>query len=273
MTGQRPMTGPIGDDLSLAVVEEALVTRYMGQDFIYLDSAPSTQDRARQEALAGASEGTMVLAEEQTEGRGRFGRAWVSPRGSALLLSIILRPAIEILPQLNMVASLAVVRAVAAETGLKTQIKWPNDVQIGGKKLAGMLIDTEVTSDGVNFAVIGIGLNVALDPSEHPEIADIATSLSHEMGRRVRRLGLLRELLTATEDLYETVKSGASLLDEWRTAMATLGQDIRVRWPGDEGETVEEGRAEDVDEEGALLLRRADGTIARVVAGEVSLSG
>ena len=261
------------DELSAASVREALATRYVGRNLIYLDSTTSTQDRARWEAEAGAPEGTTVVADEQTAGRGRFQRSWVSPRGRAIYLSLVLRPRPAELLKLNMVASLAVARAVRAVTGLEPQIKWPNDVQLSGKKLAGMLVDTAMQEGSVDYAVVGIGLNVGLDPSQHPEIADIATSLSWELHSPVQRLPVLSALLLYLEKLYESVKRGESLLAEWKPCLGTLGQSVRVTWPGDaeKKSLVEEGIAEGVDEEGALLLRRADGSVARVIAGEVSL--
>ena len=187
------------DDLSAASIRKALATRYVGRNLIYLDSTTSTQDRARREAEAGAPEGTTVVADEQTAGRGRFQRSWLSPRGRAIYLSLVLRPGPAELLKLNMVASLAVARAVHAVTGLGPKIKWPNDVQLSGKKLAGMLIDTAMRESSVDYAVVGIGLNVGLDPSQHPEIADIATSLSWEMQSPVQRLPVLSALLLEME--------------------------------------------------------------------------
>lgn len=269
------MSDPLWDDLSLASIEEALVTRYVGQSFIYLDSTTSTQDRAREEARQGAPEGTMVITDEQTAGRGRFGRSWVSPRANSLYLSLVMRPSQQQLMALNMVAGLAIVRAVREATGLEARIKWPNDVQLSGKKFAGILIDTELSQKGVEYAIIGVGLNVTLDPAQHPEIADIATSLSFDKKEPVRRMPVLQALLTSIEELYEATKRGESLLPEWKRSLATLGRKVRVTWPGntDKKSLVEEGVAEDVDEEGALLLRKDDGTLIKVVAGEVSLRG
>ena len=266
---------PPGDDLSPEAIQLSLATRYVGRNCIYLASTTSTMDRAHQEAKGGALEGTIVVAEEQTAGRGRFQRPWVSPRGNAIYLSVILRPELPHLLKLNMVASLAVVRSVRRETGLEPRVKWPNDVEIGGKKLCGILIDTAVTAEAVDYAILGLGVNVALDPAQHPEIAGIATSLSQALGRPVRRLPVLASLLLELEALYETVRRGGSILGEWRSCLNTLGRTVQVTWPGEQEEkpVAEEGVAEDVDEEGALLLRRADGTQARVVAGEVSLRG
>ena len=261
------------DELSAASIGEALTTRYLGRKLIYLESATSTQVQAHHEAEAGAVEGTTVVANEQTAGQGRFQRSWVSPRGDDILVSFILRPSAAELLKLNMVATLAVVRAIRVTTGLEATIKWPNDVQIGGKKLSGIIVDTALRAGAVQHAIVGIGLNVGLDPSEHTEIAEIATSLSREMDASVARLPVLARLLLEAEELYETVKAGSSLLSEYRGHLSTLGQSVRLTWPGDPAKVslLGEGVAEDVDEEGALLLRHADGTLERMIAGEVSL--
>jgi len=262
----------MSDDLSQETISAALATRYLGRNLIYLDVTTSSQDRARQEALAGAPEGTTIVADSQTSGHGRFQRSWVSPPGSDIYMSLILRPGPAELLKLNMVASLAVVRAVRQTTGLEARIKWPNDVQIGGRKLSGMMIDASLTGDRPDFAILGIGLNVRLDPLDHREIAEIATSLFRELGTDPGRLNILIALLGEIERLYDTVKAGHSLLQNWKRSLITLGQNVRVTWPGDPAKDIfEEGVAEDVDEEGALLLRKQDGSLARMVAGEVSL--
>lgn len=266
------MTLP-SDGLSREAIQQALATRSIGRNCIYLVSATSTMDRAHEEARGGAPEGTIVVAEEQTAGRGRFQRPWVSPKGSAIYLSVVLRPELPHLLKLNMVASLAVVRSVRAETGLEPRVKWPNDVEIGGRKLCGILIDTALKGNAVDYAILGIGVNVGLDPARYPEIAGTAASLSQALGRPVRRLPILGALLLELEALYAAVRRGESVLGEWRRCLSTLGRQVQVTWPGDpeKRSLAEEGTAEDVDEEGALLLRRPDGVRVRVVAGEVSL--
>ena len=265
--------GTRGSDLSSEAIRKGLATRYMGQSVVYVPSVSSTMDLALEEAHKGASEGTIVVADTQSAGRGRFNRPWVSPPGSALYLSVILRPKISWLGQLNMVATLAILQAVHLETGLAARIKWPNDVEIGGRKLAGVLIDSAMRGVEVEHAIVGIGLNTNLNPDEHPEIATIATSLSRELQTPVDRLPLLRAILLEMEQLYERVKAGDSLVLEWSKHVSTIGQSIRVSWPGDAAKKVmdEEGVAEGVGEDGSLLLRREDGSLTRLVAGEVSL--
>jgi BirA family biotin operon repressor/biotin-[acetyl-CoA-carboxylase] ligase len=182
-------------------------------------------------------------------------------------MSVILKPPLENLPQLVMIASLAVVRAIKQVAGLETQIKWPNDVMIKGKKVCGILIENEVEGGRVNFAVIGIGVNVNFQPPDFPEIADIATSLSHEVGAEISQVELTSILLLELERLYLEAQAGAAVHREWQENMETLGKLIKV----DTGKTVEQGKAETVTAKGNLLLRRDDGSLVEIVAGDVTL--
>lgn len=259
-------------DLSKNKILAALTTDYVGRNLIFLQTTSSTQDRALKEASLGAPQGTVVVANTQTAGRGRFHRPWISPVGSDIYLSLLLKPQPEHLMKLNMVSTLAIIRAIRITTGLECQIKWPNDIQIGGRKLAGMMVDTVLENQGPSNVVIGIGLNVRLNPSEHEEIATTATSLFRELGTDPGRLDIVIALLQELEVLYEETKAGRSLLPEWRHTLITLGQKINITRPGDPSNSAtEQGIAEDVDEDGTLMLRKTDGTIINVVAGEVSL--
>jgi len=212
------------------------------------------------------AEGTVVIAGTQTAGKGRIGRTWLSPVGS-LAMSVILKPSVDNLPQLVMIASLAVVRAIKKVTGLKTQIKWPNDVLVKNKKVCGILIENEVKGGKVNSAIIGIGINVNFDPLDFPEITGIATSLSHEIGTEISKVELTSTLLSELERLYLEAQAGAPVYREWQENMETLGRWIKVK----NGETVEQGKAETVTENGNLVLRRADGSLTEIVAGDVTI--
>lgn len=260
--------------LSEDAIAAALRTRMFGRKLVYVASCPSTMDLASREAAHGAPEGTVVLADAQTAGRGRLGRAWISPAGDALYLSIVLRPKPEQLPALNMAATLAIVYALRDACGLPTRLKWPNDVLCHGKKLAGVLIDATLES-GAAQAICGIGLNLAMDPAAHPEIAASATSAAQELGHPVAPVLMLAALLERFESLYLRAQAGAPLLEEWRAALDTLGRQVTVTYTAFAGgpRSVERGLAYDVDEDGALLLRRDDGSSARLLAGEVTLSG
>jgi BirA family biotin operon repressor/biotin-[acetyl-CoA-carboxylase] ligase len=254
------------DILSPAAITNNLGTRFIGQRVVYYPSLTSTMEVARREAQQGAAEGTTIVADEQSAGRGRMKRAWLSPEGS-IALSVIIYPSVAHLPSLVMLASLAVVHSIEAVTGLEAQIKWPNDVLIKGKKVCGILIESEVRRNMVNYAIVGLGLNVNLRLTDFPDILPIATSLSDELGRKVSRLELIRQLLVEMERLYLALPTGESIYVEWRDRLVTLGQKVNVTW----GETSYEGIAESVARDGSLMLRRSDGSLTRILAGDVTL--
>ncbi len=166
-----------------------------------------------------------------------------------------------------MIASLAAASAIESVTGLKTQIKWPNDILIGGKKAGGILIENEVKGDRVAYAVIGIGINMSLRPDEYKEIAITATSLEEEVGGKIACEDIIRSLLMEFERLYLKLPDTAPIVKAWRDRLVTLGQKVTAKW----GEETVQGMAESVDESGSLVIRLADGTLTRVVAGDVTL--
>lgn len=255
-----------GVSLSTAAVTRDLATRFVGQRLLYYPRLTSTMEVARQEAQRGAAEGTVILADEQTAGKGRLKRAWLTPSGN-IALSIILHPALSCLPSLIMLASLAVFRSIEAVTGLKSQIKWPNDVLINGKKVSGILIESDVMGDTVNYSIIGIGVNVNLRVADFPEIQPIATSLSQELGSDASRLSVIRQLLVEIEGLYLALSGGESIFEEWRDNLVTLGKRVKVTAE----QTIYEGLAESVAPDGSLLVRGPDGSLSKIVVGDVTL--
>jgi len=253
--------------LDLTLVEERLKTRYVGRNLLYLTRATSTQDVARAEAERNAPEGTAVLAEEQTGGRGRLGRSWVSPARKNLYLTLVMRPPARRLRVLSIVAPLAMAEALEGAAGLTCRIKWPNDILVGGRKIAGVLIETDLAGEAVKYALVGMGVNVNFDAKAVPEIADIATSVRRELGRDGSREEVLAALLNAFEARYTEALEGDATFRAWRSRLETLGQRVRATL----AERVEEGVAEDVDAEGSLLIRRDDGSLVTVEAGDVTL--
>jgi BirA family biotin operon repressor/biotin-[acetyl-CoA-carboxylase] ligase len=256
----------IENSLSPAAITDNLKTRFIGQRVIYYPSLASTMDVAKREAQQGAVEGTVVLTEEQTAGRGRIKRVWLSPKGS-IALSIILHPSLAYISSLIMVASLATVHCIEKVTGLKAQIKWPNDVLVNRKKVCGILIESDVRGNTVDYSIIGIGINVNLRLADFPEISPAATSLSHELGRDVSRLDMIRCLLVETERLYLALPTVESVYQEWRDKLMTLGKRVQVR----SGDATYKGIAESVASDGSLLLRQSDGSLIKIVAGDVTL--
>lgn len=243
-----------------------LITKFIGQRIIYYSKITSTMDAARAEAKKKAPEGTTIIAKEQTAGRGRKERIWISPVGS-LALSVILYPDLYLLPALVMLAPLAALRSINTVAKVKPQIKWPNDLLIGEKKVCGVLIENQMRGSKVDYAIIGIGINVNLNPSNFPEIPPMATSISHEIGKEISMLKLVQQLFIELEQLYITARQGTVPYEEWRDNMIILGRKVVVS----SGETIYSGIAESVSPDGNLLLRLADGNLIKIIVGDASL--
>lgn len=254
--------------LDLPKLQERLRTRFVGRSLLYVTETTSTMDIARREAAADAVDGSVVIAEQQSAGRGRLDRSWLAPPGN-VYATIVVRPPAARLRVLSIVSPLAVAEALEGVAGLKTGIKWPNDVLIGDRKIAGMMVETDLAAGAVNFALVGIGVNVELDVEAEPEIADIATSVRRELGSSPPREELLAAMLNAFEARYQEALESDSAFQAWRSRLVTLGQRVKATLP----DRVEEGVAEDVDERGDLLVRRDDGSQVTVDAGDVTLRG
>jgi BirA family biotin operon repressor/biotin-[acetyl-CoA-carboxylase] ligase len=232
----------------------------------------STNDRAIAAGRAGQPEGLAVLADRQTAGRGRKGRVWASPAGVGLYTSILLRPAQPParIPVLALVAGLGVVEAIEEVCGLPARLKWPNDVLVAGRKVAGILAETASTDERVGHVVVGLGINVNHGPAEFPEaLSPTAISLAMAAGRLIPRGELAAALYNALDRWYGIFQQGglASILAAGRERSATLGRPVDVladeeRW---------QGLAEDLDVDGALLVRGRSGDLRRVLAGDVSI--
>ena len=258
--------------LSVENIKEGLETGCFGQEICYLSSTDSTNLVARQLAQEGAREGTLVITDYQTQGRGRLKRSWWSPPGENLLFSIIFRPSFEVTHtfRLTLLSSLAVAEAIRQETGLETLIKWPNDIYLKGKKVSGILSELGVKGEQLQYVIVGIGINVNSDPSTHPEIKEIATSISMELGQSFSRLKLLKVILNLMERYYHILKRGDfnSLKKTWDALSLIKGKAVKVVSKDD----LKEGIAESVDEEGFLILRDYSGKRSRIVSADVSLS-
>ncbi len=242
------------------------VSRVIGGILHARDEVESTQVELARLAAAGAAEGTVVTARHQRAGRGRLGRVWWDRAGESLLLSVLLRPAVAPAraPQITLMGALAVVDAVAVETGLAAAIRWPNDVTVAGRKVCGILAEAATSADGrLERVILGIGLNVNQEEFP-PEVATRAASLRLLTGRVQDGPRLLAALLGALDARYREFRAGDGALHAaWRRHCVTLGQRIRAA----DGA---EGVAEDLDERGALLVRADDGTVWRVAAGEIA---
>lgn len=227
----------------------------------------STNDEAKRLADGGGQEGLIVVAEEQTAGRGRAGRKWITPPGTAIALSVILRPSlpVERVLRLTLLAGVALCNAIEQVTGLRADLKWPNDVLLSDKKVAGILVESALLGDRLEYAVIGLGVNVSFAPSL-PEVDLPATSLQAEAGREVDRLKLLRAILACLEAHYPSLTDEA-LFEAWRARLTMMGTPMVVRTESGD----HRGRAEGVDPEGALIFRLDSGETLRLLAGDAHL--
>jgi len=230
----------------------------------YLESCTSTQDVAASLAEAGAPEGTLVLAEEQTAGRGRMGRNWASPRGG-LWLTLVLRPGeASLLGPLSLSAGVAVARALGEVCGVDARLKWPNDVLVSGRKVAGVLVEGSAEARALRYALVGIGINVNNDLP--PELRATAVSLREVVGRRVPRVPLLLSLLKHLDRLYSHLRLGGAqpVLKEWARLSSTIGARVRVITR----DGAVEGVAVGLDERGGLVVE-VGGSRLVFYAGEV----
>ena len=257
-----------GDD----IVARLGRTRVIGRDVRVFGETTSTNDIVDKLARDGVAEGIVVFAESQSKGRGRLGRQWMSPAGRGLWFSILLRPPLRPsgATQLTVLSAVAVARAIERETGLRPDIKWPNDIMFGDRKVAGILIELGAELDRIKHVVLGIGIDVNLEPSEFPpELRAIATSLREQVGRPVDRASLATAVLRELDHLYARLKAGdfPEIGDEWMRRCATLGRRVVIRV----GDRVIEGLAEALDEEGSLLVRTQHGRLERIVGGDVAV--
>jgi BirA family biotin operon repressor/biotin-[acetyl-CoA-carboxylase] ligase len=238
----------------------------------YYEQVDSTNDIALEWLREGAEAGSVVIADEQVKGRGRLGRNWYTPPGTAVILSVILRPKAEYVSRITMLGALAVCEMVQqVPTSLYTSqpekweigIKWPNDVWLNGRKVSGVLSEAVWEGSELQGVVLGVGVNVRIN-FEGTEMAEGAISIETALGKRVERLPLIAELLAQVDDWNERLGEPV-LFDAWRNRLNMLGKKVTVQ------EGTINGRAEDVDAGGALLVRDGTGKVHRVAAGDIAL--
>ena len=248
------------------------VIKVVGRDIRVFKETTSTNDVMDKLARDGVKEGVVVFAESQTRGRGRLGRKWISPAKRGLWFSVLLRPNLR--PQeatrLTVASATALARAIRQQTGVVPAIKWPNDILIRGKKVAGVLTEMSAETDRVRHVILGIGLDVNLLAAEFPlELRKLATSLRIESGQMVDRPALATAVLRELDcDYARACGSGfAALAAEWEAQCATLGQNVSIHL----GDRTIKGRAESLDDDGSLLVRTQHGRLERIIGGDVIL--
>ncbi len=263
--------GTIGSgDLSSNAIFSGLSGDFW-KKIIHRESINSTNEYALSLSLRGPESGTVIIAESQARGRGRMGRVWVSPPGSNIYMSAVLKPEIAVRDAafLTVAAALACAHALRSEAGLNVTIKWPNDLMVCGKKIGGILTEIRSAHDEINFAVIGIGINVNSLSKDFPaELADRATSIKEVTGRHFSRSRIIAQVLNELERWYKKLTGDGSfpLLEEWKRLSCTIGKVVRVTLFSE----VISGIAEDVDEEGMLVLRLASGERRRISSGDLT---
>ncbi|MDD5617394.1 MAG: biotin--[acetyl-CoA-carboxylase] ligase [Candidatus Methanoperedens sp.] len=253
------------DVLAPAEIKAGLKTRMMGKNIHYFKETESTNILARD--MAGSvEEGTVVIAESQTGGRGRMGRKWISPEGG-IWLSVVLKPRMQPLhaPRITLLAGVAVAKTIR-EFGLPAKIKWPNDVLINGKKVCGILTEIGAEMDSIQYVVVGVGIDANVDTETFPEeFRDTSTSLKNELGCDINRVEFVQKLLVELEALYLKFQNEGftSIIEEWRMMSATIGEWVKITTQS----RIMYGEAVGVDSDGALILETGEGRLEKIVAG------
>ncbi len=258
------------DILRQADIKTGLKTRVIGKEIHLLREVASTNTLAMELAANGTPEGTVVIAETQTGGKGRRGRTWVSPKGN-LYLSVVLRPNIPMhkAPLITLMGAVAVASAIRKTCGLEAGIKWPNDILISGRKVSGLLTEMSAEQDRIRYIVLGIGVDVNMEMGElPPEVRGLTTTLAAEVEAKINRTALLQQLLRDLESWYKKfLTNDEDVLEEWKKLNLTIGNRVAVSGAGESLQ----GLAQGVDNEGRLIVRCDDGTIHTVAAGDVTI--
>ncbi|MDK2823497.1 MAG: BirA family transcriptional regulator [Clostridia bacterium] len=263
------------DALLKTEILAGLHTSKWGKEFLYtFEEVDSTNNLAKKFAAEGQPEGTVVVAEQQLQGKGRLGRTWISPKGKGIWVSVILRPNIlpTKSPQITFVLAVGMIKALRKILPIKAKIKWPNDILINKQKVAGILTELSAEIERVNYIVFGIGVNVNQDKEEFPiEFRDKATSLKSVLGYEVSRVKVLQAMLEEIEISYnQYLEQGFQIvLDEWKDNSLTLGQQVEVIMDNQKLE----GQAVDVDQDGCLIVKDKNNCLHKIIAGDVSLRG
>lgn len=269
--GYRIVSSP--DILTYEEIEDKLNTEFIGRKINYYESADSTNKIAKDIAFE-EREGTIIISEEQLNGKGRLGRDWISPKGKGIWMSIILKPEVDPIK----VAKITLLGAAAVHSGLKNMninstIKWPNDILIDGKKICGILTEMSCELNMINYVVMGIGINVNLDETHLPEdLKEKATSIKISEKRDIDRKELLANILNEFEELYLPFKEKghiAKAIDICRNNSDLIGNEVRII----KGEEIKVAKALDINEEGQLVVEFSNGVVENILSGEISVRG
>jgi BirA family biotin operon repressor/biotin-[acetyl-CoA-carboxylase] ligase len=265
------------DPIDSLTIANSLTTHWLGKPVYTYPEITSTNERLKEMALEGAAEGTLVLAEYQSQGKGRLSRSWIAPKGSSLLFSLLFRPewSMDQANWLVMMAGLAAKESIQSLLGLDVQLKWPNDVLVAienkGHKVAGLLLELMSTKDEITAAILGIGINVNNESVELSEAPMPAASLGDALGYPVHRLPILIKFLELMEQRYDVANRGESPQADWEKALVTIGKEVTVSNSG--SDLTLSGQAIGTDRFGRLVVRDKYSTIHKISAGDVTLRG
>ena len=261
------------DVLSKEELESTIHTKWAGANVAFFEETVSTNNEIRSLAEQGAPHGTLAVAERQLGGKGRRGRIWTSPAGVGIWMSMLLRPQIDPMAasMLTLVMALATRKGIENATGLKSEIKWPNDLVLNKKKICGILTEMSTELMEIQYVIPGTGINV--NQTEFPDdIKATATSLRIESGKVQKRSEIIAAIMEAFEGYYDTfieTQDMSGLIEEYNANLVNLGNEVCVLDPAGEYRGVSEG----INKEGALLVRLSDGTLKEIISGEVSVRG
>ena len=270
--GYRLTASP--DILTYEEIADGLKTKFIGRKIIHFENIDSTNSEAKELALSGAEDGTVIIAEEQTMGKGRLGRNFISPKGKGIWMSIILKPDINPL-NVSMVTQIgaAAVNKAFKEMKIDTFIKWPNDILLNKKKLCGILTEMSAELTKVNFIIMGIGINVNVDGEDFTEeVKETATSIKIETGKRADRKEIVRRILNNFEELYEDFIEREDIektIAICKKNSILMGRDIRVIKRGNSINA----KVLDIDNKGELVVQYEDGEVENLISGEISIRG
>ncbi|TCZ81184.1 biotin--[acetyl-CoA-carboxylase] ligase [Paenibacillus albiflavus] len=269
--GYRLVQSPV--KLDIARLMALLETRTFGRSIHYYDEVSSTNTIAHDKVAQGAEEGTLIIAECQTSGRGRLGRSWFSPKGKGIWMSLVLKPKIPLFftPQLTLLTAVAACRSIRRVCAVDVKIKWPNDLLISGKKVTGILLETSAEDERMKYTVCGIGISVNLKPDDYPkELKQIATSLGIEAGHEIERETIIAAFLKEFEDLCELYYSQGfgPIRILWEALAVSIGQVVRAHT----SQGIIEGKAIALDDSGALVILQNNGEETKVYSGEIKLN-
>ncbi|HHV99719.1 MAG TPA: biotin--[acetyl-CoA-carboxylase] ligase [Clostridiaceae bacterium] len=276
--GYKLETSP--DILNEFEIGHGLNTSIIGRQIHYFKSIDSTNNYAKKAAQEGCEEGTVIVADAQTSGRGRLGRSWESKEDSGIWMSVVLRPYIapEDVQIMTLAASVAVVAALKSVAGVDAGIKWPNDIIIGGRKVCGILTEMSTEMDRVNYLVLGIGININQKKEDFPEeLRNTAISLKAYMAENnmsvanIKRSDIIKIVLLELEKQYENMKrrNTEEIINKWRENSVTIGRKVKIIYKNVEYE----GTAKDVTDDGKLIVHCSDGVTREISSGEVSVRG